>query len=78
MNRQNNQKPGECKVCKHFGTMGCPNSSRCFAVPNKPFFSPLRLKRHAIKTPFPNLSDISFDEESLEELNDTKDCAEKE
>lgn len=28
----------ECKECKKFGTMDCPNSSKCFDTEDMPYF----------------------------------------
>jgi hypothetical protein len=30
----------DCSVCKHCGTMNCPNSSLCWSTSDKPYFEP--------------------------------------
>ena len=27
-----------CQFCANWGTMDCPNSSKCFALPDKPYW----------------------------------------
>lgn len=31
-------KTDKCLICSRRHTMGCPNSSKCFSLENKPYF----------------------------------------
>lgn len=34
----------QCRDCKKWGTMGCPESRECYTTINKPFFEPKKEK----------------------------------
>ena len=34
------RESNSCPDCKNWGTMDCPNSAKCFALPSHPYFTP--------------------------------------